>query len=468
MMAAKILQAVMLALALGVAAAMAHAQAPPGVEATTYVNALAIKDSTKRAQALEVFIAWYPYSPLRIEASEQAMTAWQSAGNPDKADAIAVRLLQVDADNLRALANRTYVGRTRAMAGDGAALSTAVAAAERGFAVLPKWPKPAALAEADFARLKSQMAAVFEGALGFAALQAKQYDRARERYLRAIAVDPDNLPDVYQLSVALLEPEPCDALGFWYAARAIAIARSIRNETTAAEIDNYARAHYRRYHGGEDGWPQIVAAAASGPKAPPARFAKSISKLMTPAAAALEAVADTDPATMTVPEWALVLAQRDESDANRAAADRVWKVIVDRQKGGTRLKIPIKVVSAKPDWLEGALSERNRATNTPDVVVSMALPLTPLPVIGATISVVGSLSDYQLKPFLFRMTRAELAEESLPVAGGACADPRPQMCTRDYRPTCGVRRDGTRRTYGNACTACADPEVVVQGSGPCP
>jgi hypothetical protein len=65
------------------------------------------------------------------------------------------------------------------------------------------------------------------------------------------------------------------------------------------------------------------------------------------------------------------------------------------------------------------------------------------------------------------MTRAELAEESLPVAGGTCADPRPQMCTRDYRPTCGVRRDGTRRTYGNACTACADSEVVAQGAGPC-
>ena len=66
------------------------------------------------------------------------------------------------------------------------------------------------------------------------------------------------------------------------------------------------------------------------------------------------------------------------------------------------------------------------------------------------------------------MTKAELADESLPVAGGACADPRPEMCTREYRATCGVRRDGTRRNYGNACTACADPDVVSQGPGPCP
>ena len=88
--------------------------------------------------------------------------------------------------------------------------------------------------------------------------------------------------------------------------------------------------------------------------------------------------------------------------------------------------------------------------------------------VGAVISVIGTLSDYRPRPFLFVMTKAELADESLPVAGGACADPRPQMCTRDYRPACGIRRDGSRKTYGNACTACADPDVLSQEAGDCP
>jgi hypothetical protein len=42
------------------------------------------------------------------------------------------------------------------------------------------------------------------------------------------------------------------------------------------------------------------------------------------------------------------------------------------------------------------------------------------------------------------------------------------MCTRDYRPACGQRRDGSRKTYGNPCTACSDPEVVTQAAGACP
>jgi hypothetical protein len=88
--------------------------------------------------------------------------------------------------------------------------------------------------------------------------------------------------------------------------------------------------------------------------------------------------------------------------------------------------------------------------------------------VGAPIWVVGTLSEYQTNPFAFHMSKGELADESLPIAGGICADPRPEMCTREYRPTCGVLRDGTRRNYGNACTACSDPDVVSQGPGPCP
>lgn len=438
-------------------------------EQATYATALANKDAAKRAQALEAFLSWYPASPLRVEAFEQMMAAWQSAGNPARADAAASRLLQIDADNIRALANRVYVGRNKAVASDAAAFAPIVAAAERGLAALAKWSKPAGVSDADFARLKQQTAAIFNGALGAAAIQAKDYAKARRHYADTLSMDPDGLQDIYNFSVAQLEGAPIDALGFWYAARAIVIARGTKNETAAASIDRYARSRYQRYHGSEEGWEELVAKVAAGQRTPPADFALSISRVQTAAEAAIQAVADADPATLSFSDWEFVLSHRDASPANRAAADRVWNVIVEKQKGGgARLKIPVKVISATPDRIEAAITDENQATNTADLEAKMSRPLTPLPAVGAMISIVGSINDYRPRPFLFRMTGAELAQESLPVAGGPCAEPRPQLCTRDYRPACGLRRDSSRRTYGNACSACADPAVLSQAAGACP
>jgi tetratricopeptide (TPR) repeat protein len=444
---------------------------PPGVtnpaEYKNYLAAVNTQDAAKRAQALEIFLAWYPYSVLRTEAYEQTMAAWQAANNPAKADAIAVRLLQLDPDNVRALANRAYSGRTQAMAGDEKALAPAVEAARRGIAALPKWRKPAPITEPDFTRLKMQIVAVFDGTLGYAALQAKDYAKARTHFLEAVNVDPTNLPDTYQLAVSLLEAKPIDALGFWYAARAIAIARSAKNETAAAEIEKYARARYIHYHGSDKDWSKLVTRVA-GEQRPPDNFAESISRAMSPAETAVYMAEKSDVGSLSFDDWEFILSHRGDSPDNQAAADKVWKAIMEKQQGGARLKLPVKVIKAASERIEAALSEESQARNTVDLEITLGHPLRPLPAVGSTISIIGVLSDYRPAPFRFFLTNAELAEESMPVAGGACADPRPQMCTRDYRPACGVRRDGSRQTYGNACTACADSEVVSQAAGACP
>ncbi len=62
--------------------------------------------------------------------------------------------------------------------------------------------------------------------------------------------------------------------------------------------------------------------------------------------------------------------------------------------------------------------------------------------------------------------------------GTDCTEPRPQMCTREYQPVCGLRDTGIRcvtepcpsienKTYGNACDACADPDVISYSPGAC-
>lgn len=43
-----------------------------------------------------------------------------------------------------------------------------------------------------------------------------------------------------------------------------------------------------------------------------------------------------------------------------------------------------------------------------------------------------------------------------------------EMCTMDYSPVCGQHADGTpSKTYGNACGACKDANVIDYFAGEC-
>jgi hypothetical protein len=48
-----------------------------------------------------------------------------------------------------------------------------------------------------------------------------------------------------------------------------------------------------------------------------------------------------------------------------------------------------------------------------------------------------------------------------------CPEPRPQICTREYRPVCAQLSDGTFKTYATGCTACTDPTVTAYREGAC-
>ena len=48
-----------------------------------------------------------------------------------------------------------------------------------------------------------------------------------------------------------------------------------------------------------------------------------------------------------------------------------------------------------------------------------------------------------------------------------CTDPRPQVCTMDYRPVCAQLEDDSFKTYSNGCTACSVHLVKAYEEGAC-
>jgi hypothetical protein len=279
--------------------------------------------------------------------------------------------------------------------------------AELGLKMLPSWKKPEGTDDATYRKQRDQMTGVFNGAAGFAALQAKDYAKAAGYYRIVVKLDPGNLQETYQLAIAELQGDPIDPVGFWHIAKAIALAKT--NPAALKSIADYGKARYRKYHGGEDGWDDIVARAATQ-AAPPADFAATIKAAPTAAEIAVQAVRANDPADMSFSDYEFVLSLRDASAANKAAAEKVWQTIQTKQRNGAaRLKMPVKVISATRDTLLGAITEENQAANKADLQVTMKQPMATPPAAGAAIAIIGVIADYAPSPFMFIMKDGEVA-----------------------------------------------------------
>lgn len=381
-------------------------------EYNAYITALNTQDPRAKAAAMEAFFSQYPASVMKVDALEQAMAAYQQAGEVTKVGQTADRILQIDPSSVRALAIAAFLKRTTATAnGDTKLAQDAGALAQRGLAALAGWTKPEETSDAEFQKLRNQMAVIFHGAAGFAAMQAKNFASARDSYLKSVQIDPNNMQDVYQLGLADLQMTPLDVNGFWYAARAISLAQTQNNQRAANGIAEYGKAMYRRYHGNLDGWDQLVASAANQ-TAPPANFAASIKKAPTPAEVACLAVAQNDPDTLSFSDREFILQFRDAAPCNKEAADKVWASILNMEKhGAAKLQIPVKVISADSKNIEAAITEENQSANKADLRVVMEKPLAKPPAAGAMVEVIGVIAEYTPNPFMFFMEKGALPEK---------------------------------------------------------
>lgn len=48
-----------------------------------------------------------------------------------------------------------------------------------------------------------------------------------------------------------------------------------------------------------------------------------------------------------------------------------------------------------------------------------------------------------------------------------CSEPRPEVCTREFKPVCGYKSDEASKTYSNGCTACSGKDIIGYNYGEC-
>lgn len=372
-------------------------------EYNAYMSATQQQNPQQKAAAFEQFLQQYPNTVVKEEALEQLMAAYQAANDAQKMQDAANRVLQVNPNNIRALALLTYFNRLQGQGAGNPAdaqriLGQAGQLAQRGMQVL-QGPKPAGIPDADWQNLIKGVTPIFQGAIGLNALQQKDFPTAQKNLLAVVTAQgaQASLQDVYPLaqSYILADPkmnDPQQAVnGLWFAARSVALAQAAGPQVVQP-INQFGLFYYKRYHGGDDGWPQLIQQAAQSPLPPQGFTIQKAPPPPTPAEFANEIMTKygNDPSKMAYEDWLFIL-----NSGNQQAAQAVWTFL-----NGKLLPVNGKVVTVTPQEVQLATTEDDKNDNKADVTVKMATPLKTVPAVGSTIDLVGKVDSYVAQPSL--------------------------------------------------------------------
>lgn len=382
-------------------------------EYNAYVNAVQQTNAQQKAQALEAFLQTYPNSVMKVDATEQLMAAYQQAGDAQKTIDTANKILQLDPKNIRALALLSYYYRMQASAGGPQMqqnLDQAASFGQRGLDALQGMTKPQGMSDADFTKFHNETGAIFDGAVGFAALQKKDMATASKDFGQAVAWESQpNIADIYPLATADLESKPMNPEGFWYIVKASQLAQGQGQQ----QILEYGRKKYIKYHGSEQGWTELVNdAKASQTVTPPSGFTVAAAPPPpSPAEQAADLVKSKQPKDMSFAEWELVL-----SSGNQQASDTVWNTLKDKS-----VKLAAQVISATASKIQLAGSEDDIEAKKADIDLTMTKPLPArlIPAAGTMMEFEGTASSYTPNPFMMTMTDGVLYKNGKPVETAA-------------------------------------------------
>ncbi len=358
-------------------------------EYNAYLSAIGQKDPAAQISGLEAFLTQYPNSIMKPQALDTLMALYQQTGNPKVMDA-AKRVLAVNPDNVKALVVLAFSERAAQKWAD------AKQHAEHGLELLPKWTKPEGVSDADFAKQKTQFGAILESIAGFSALQLKDFASAQKHLRAAVEADPNNADNVYPLAVSLLPPStPADEVnGLFFIARA---ANLVTDPAGKEQVKKFGRSKYMRYHGGEDGWTELLAQTATTPLPPPG-FA--LKPAPTPAEQAHNMAIATTPDKMDFAQWEFIL-----SNGSQADQDLVWNAIK-----GKAVQVQGTVINATSTEFEIAGSLDDIEAKKADIKLTFEAPVPAklIPKDGASLDFQGEPVSYTPNPFMMTMEKGML------------------------------------------------------------
>jgi len=380
-------------------------------ESNAFYAAYKTEDPAGRATALESFLQSYPQSIAKSDALEILLKTYQQLNNTQKMQDTAQRLLQADPQNLTGLAVSTYLNMSQGQqTGNLQMLGQAAQTAQAGLQRLQSGPAPEGMQPADWEKQKKTFTLLFENAIALNALASKDYPAAQKAFTAVVAAQPDDPNSVFSLAQSELEQKPIVVDGLFWGARAVGLAQ--QKGAPAASVDQiqkYVRYKYVRYHGTDQGFAELLQAAAQTPTLPQGF---TVAPAPSPADQAAEMIKGKTPKDLSFGEWEFIL-----TSGNQQATDFIWTA-ADGIKGKA-VAMQGWVATASPKSFSIFGTEDAKTNNKPDIVLNLdtAIPASKLPKPGTLISFQGTPDSYVAQPdFVMTMTDGIV---KLPNAGPA-------------------------------------------------
>jgi tetratricopeptide (TPR) repeat protein len=244
-------------------------------EYASYMNTREQTEPQAKAEALEKFVGDFPKSVMAPSALETLAETYQKMGKLDKANEAAKRALEADPNDLTLLKKLINLKQPPATA-KAPSLADSEQFARTALQIVSAARKPVGMSDLDFQQLKSERVLRLNRLLGTVELEKKDYAAAQPPLQAVLDANlrTTEATDVYYLAQAYLEATPPNNVqGLWYAARAVALVGDPQKKKSILE---YGKSHYVKYHGSEQGWADLLQAAAAGPAQPP-----NLSQLIT-------------------------------------------------------------------------------------------------------------------------------------------------------------------------------------------
>ena len=235
----------------------------------------AITKETDPKAKLQKLAQWekeYPDTAFIKQRRTLLLTTHFQAGQAKEALDVAKQILADDPKDFTAL--YISVTLTQSAAGQPPAPAVLDQGEKAATALLGVNDPPPTIKADQWATQKPQVQNLAHTTLGWIALQRKNWSGAESEYQKSLQIDPNNGAIAYQLATAIYsekDPAKTPTALFYYARAASFEGQGALNPDGRKQVLAFVQKAYKGYHGSDQGFNDLVAAAKAAPN-PPADF----------------------------------------------------------------------------------------------------------------------------------------------------------------------------------------------------